>query len=120
MLEIYMIIAVICNVIANMFVFREVKRMRKAHNTIMVDIRELRMGFGEFTQTLGPCLTDHADRVSKSVKHSIAHYQGKAEKAAVGEIEGLNDTLQALGPLAKLISKAPASGDGGGTGKFHV
>ena len=84
-------------------------------NTII----EANVGFQEFTQTLGCALTDHAKMTAKSIGGVIGHYQGKAEKAAAGEIEGLTDTLEALGPLAKLIGNAPSSSPGG-NGKFHM
>ena len=112
MIEIYLLIAVISNFIADILIWREVKHMK---DTII----KANAGFQEFTQTLGTTLGDHARMTAKSIGGVIGHYQGKAEKAAAGEIEGLQDTLQALGPLTDLIAKAPSSSPGG-NGKFHM
>ncbi len=110
MIEFYLLMAVISNFIADILIWREVKRMK---DTLI----EANVGFQEFTQTLGITLGDHAKMTAKAIGGVIGHYQGKAAKAASGEIEGLTDTLEALGPLAQLISKAPSSG---GNGKFHM
>ena len=113
MIEVYLLIAVISNIFADLLIWHEVKHMKGT-------LSEANVGFQEFAQTLGVTLGDHATKTAKAIGGVIGHYQGKAEKAATGEIEGLKGTLQALGPLADLISKAPASGDRGGTGKFHM
>ncbi len=113
MIEIYLLIAVISNVIADILIWGEVNKMKDT-------ITEANGGFQEFAQTLGITLGDHAKATAKAIGGVIGHYQGKAEKAAASEVEGLQGTLQALGPLADLISKAPSSSGSGETGKFHM
>ena len=113
MLEVYLIIAVISNIFADLLIWHEVKHMKDI-------LSEANVGFQEFAQTLGVTLGDHATKTAKAIGGVIGHYQGKAEKAAAGEVEGLQDTLQALGPLAKLIGNAPSSSGSGGNGKFHM
>ncbi len=126
-MEIYLLIAVILNVIADILVWREVKTMRIAHQVIMIDTNAMKVtmeqsniGFQEFSQTLGPALKDHAKLTAKALGSAIGFYQGKAQKAAEGEIEGLQSTIEALGPLANLIGQGPSGTNNSGNGKFHI
>lgn len=127
MIEIYFLIAMISNVIADILIWKEVKIMRISHQTIQVDTKAMKVsietsqaGFEEFSSSLGPALSDHAKLTAKALGSAIGYYQGKAEKATSGEIEGLQDTLQALGPLAQLIGTTQKTGGNSGSGKFHV
>lgn len=106
MIEFYVLFALILNIIADLMIWREVK---KAKN-----------GFKEFTESLGPALTDHAKMTAKALGSAIGYYQGKAQKAAEGEVEGLQDTLTALGPLVQLMDKGQSTKKEGGNGKFHM
>ena len=113
MIEIYILIAVVSNILADIAIWREVSLMKSS-------AQRMEENFMGFFDSLGGALTDHAKLTTKGIMGAIGHYQGKAQKAAEGEIEGLSSTLEALGPLAKLISQAPAPGGDSGGGKFHM
>lgn len=95
--------------------------MRLSHYRIETTVHTMEEGFSGFSSSLGASLTDHAKLTAKAIGGVIGHYQGKAQKAAEGEIEGLTETLSALGPLAELIggNNAPPGGNSG-KGKFHM
>lgn len=142
-MEFYVLIALITNVIADLMIWREVKTMRISHERIQADTKGLKLAVTScreslieevekhgqktaealglvvsyFSEGLEPALELHANRVTKGIRGVIGYYQGKAEKTAETEIEGLNDTLKALGPLAALVKdNAPGKSSTG----FHL
>lgn len=127
MIEIYFLFALIANIIADLMIWKEVKTMRIAHQTIMIDTQAMKItmdqssiGFQEFSESLGPALTEHAKMSAKSLAGVIGMYQGKAEKATGKELEGLQETLGALGPLAQLIGSQSPPKNGSDSTKFHI
>lgn len=116
MIECYILFAVVCNIIVDLLVWKEVRIMRISHQAIMNDTNALLEGFREFTQTLGPALELHAKKIVKS----FGYYSNKGEEAAEGQIDSLQSTLEALGPLANLVSSTKSSSAKSGGSKYHV
>lgn len=143
MMEFYVLIAIVSNVIADIFVWHEVMIMRKSHLSIEFETKKLYssvftlhetihdeidnhgqklaealgMVVNYFSEGLEPALETHAERVVKGLRGVIGYYQGKAEKSGQEEMEGINDTLKALGPLAALVQDVKPSSS---SPKFHT
>ena len=110
MIELYVLLAVMGNIIADLLIWGEVKRMRCSHTRIESTVHTIHEGFSGFSESLGVGLTDHAKLVAKSVTSAIGYYQGKAQKATEGEIEGLQETLGALAPIVQLMGSQNSGG----------
>jgi len=117
--EIAFIIAVATNCIVDYFVYRQIREMRVEYRHIKTETVEISGNLRSIGTNLPDLLQEHAKVGAKALGSQIGYYQGKAAKAQEGQLDGLNKTVEALGPFAELL-KGGVSGPEGPKGGFHL
>ena len=113
--------AVLANCIIDYFVYRKLSEAKTEYEIIRTETIKFNHVVKSIAEHTPELLQQHAAATAKAVSGVIGYYQGKGQKDAAGNIDGVNEIVDKLGPLGDILKAAQqGQGPNGGAGGFHL